>query len=51
MKDIRRSAATSIPEVLRLVPGVEVSRGVSSTWAIGISWLWQLVFQIGAGLD
>src|SRR3954466_1898142 len=35
-EDIRRSGATSIPEVLRLVPGVEVSRGVSSTWAIGI---------------
>ena len=34
--DIRRSGATSIPEVLRLVPGVEVSRGVSNTWTIGI---------------
>ena len=35
-EDIRRSGATSIPEVLRLVPGVAVSRGVSNTWAIGI---------------
>jgi iron complex outermembrane recepter protein len=35
-EDIRRSGATSIPEVLRLVPGVEVSRIDSSTWAIGI---------------
>jgi iron complex outermembrane receptor protein len=35
-EDIRRSGATSIPEVLRLVPGVEVSRVSSNTWAIGI---------------
>ena len=34
--DIRRSGATSIPEVLRLVPGVEVARVSSSTWAVGI---------------
>src|ERR1700745_3862379 len=35
-EDIRRSGATSIPEVLRLVPGVEVARVSSSTWAVGI---------------
>jgi iron complex outermembrane receptor protein len=35
-EDIRRSGATSIPEVLRLVPGVEVARIDSSQWAIGI---------------
>jgi iron complex outermembrane receptor protein len=35
-EDIRRSGATSIPEVLRLVPGVEVARIDSSTWAVGI---------------
>ena len=34
--DIRRSGANSIPEVLRLAPGVEVSRIDSSTWAVGI---------------
>jgi iron complex outermembrane receptor protein len=34
--DILRSGATSIPELLRLVPGVEVSRGQSSGWAVGI---------------
>jgi len=34
--DIRRSGATSIPELLRLVPGVDVSRGQSSGWAVGI---------------
>jgi iron complex outermembrane recepter protein len=34
--DIRRSGATSIPEVLRLVPGVEVARINSNTWSIGI---------------
>ncbi|MGB2590412.1 MAG: TonB-dependent receptor [Candidatus Acidiferrum sp.] len=35
-EDIRRSGATSIPEVLRLVPGVEVARIDSDHWAIGI---------------
>ncbi len=35
-EDIRRSGATSIPEVLRLVPGVEVSRINSSLWAVGV---------------
>src|SRR6266478_8002594 len=34
--DIRRSGATSIPEVLRLVPGVEVARVSSNSWAVGI---------------
>ena len=35
-EDIRRSGATSIPEVLRLVPGVEVARIDSDHWAIGV---------------
>jgi iron complex outermembrane recepter protein len=35
-EDIRRSGATSIPEALRLVPGVEVARIDSSQWAVGI---------------
>ena len=34
--DIRRSGATSIPEVLRLVPGVEVAQVDSDHWAIGV---------------
>ena len=34
--DIRRSGATSIPEVLRLVPGVEVARIDSVKWAVGV---------------
>src|SRR6185437_8913971 len=34
--DIRRSGATSIPEALRLAPGVEVARVDSSKWSIGI---------------
>jgi iron complex outermembrane recepter protein len=34
--DIRRSGATSIPEVLRLAPGVEVARIDSNKWSIGI---------------
>src|SRR5690242_786082 len=32
--DIRRSGVTSIPEALRLVPGVQVARVDSHTWAI-----------------
>jgi iron complex outermembrane recepter protein len=35
-EDIRRSGATSIPEALRLAPGVEVARVDSNTWAIGV---------------
>ncbi len=34
--DIHRSGATSIPELLRLVPGVEVARIDSDQWAVGI---------------
>lgn len=32
--DIQRSGATSLPEALRLVPGVEVARIGSSRWAV-----------------
>lgn len=32
--DIRRSGATSIPEALRMVPGIEVAQLDSNTWAI-----------------
>lgn len=35
-EDIRRSGATSVPEVLRRVPGVDVARIDSNTWAVGI---------------
>jgi iron complex outermembrane receptor protein len=35
-EDIRRSGATNITEVLRLVPGVEVAQIDSSNWAVGI---------------
>ena len=34
--DIRRSGATSIPEALRLAPGIHVARINSSQWGIGI---------------
>lgn len=34
--DIERSGATSIPDALRLAPGVEVARIDSSKWSIGI---------------
>ncbi len=34
--DIRRSGATSIPEALRLAPGVEVARVDSDHWSVGI---------------
>ncbi len=33
-EDIRRSGATSIPEALRMVPGVEVARIDANKWAI-----------------
>ena len=33
-EDIRRSGATSVPEALRLVPGIHVARESSSEWAI-----------------
>src|SRR6266849_1518828 len=35
-EDIRRSGASSIPEVLRLVPAVEVARIDSGKWSIGV---------------
>ena len=35
-EDIRRSGATSIPEALRLVPGVDVARVNASGWAVSI---------------
>jgi iron complex outermembrane recepter protein len=35
-EDIRRSGVTSIPEALRLAPGVEVARIDSVKWAVGI---------------
>lgn len=35
-EDIVRSGATTIPELLRMVPGVQVSREQSDQWAIGI---------------
>lgn len=34
--DIRRSGATTIPDALRLAPGVEVAQIDSSKWSIGI---------------
>src|SRR5207247_5804054 len=35
-EDIRRSGVTSIPEALRLAPGIEVAKVDSNKWAIGI---------------
>src|SRR5882672_5938080 len=35
-EDIRRSGAASIPEVLRLAPGVEVAQVDSNKWSLGI---------------
>src|SRR6266481_5235570 len=34
-EDIRRSGARSIPEILRMVPGLEVARMDENKWAIG----------------
>ena len=33
-EDLRRSGATSVPDVLRLVPGIHVARQTANTWAI-----------------
>src|SRR5271169_3383054 len=35
-EDIRRSGISALPELLRLAPGVQVSRLSSGSWAIGI---------------
>jgi iron complex outermembrane receptor protein len=35
-EDIRRSGVTSIPEALRMAPGVEVSRRSANSWVVGI---------------
>src|SRR5260370_8339244 len=35
-EDIRRFGATSMPEALRLAPGVEVARVDSNTWSLGM---------------
>src|SRR5579872_7238723 len=35
-EDIRRSGATNIPDLLRIVPGVNVARMDSNQWAISI---------------
>lgn len=35
-EDIRRSGATSLPEVLRSVPGVEVARIDTGHWSVGV---------------
>src|SRR6185437_3662662 len=34
--DIRRSGATTLPELLRMIPGVQVSRMQSDNWAVGV---------------
>jgi iron complex outermembrane receptor protein len=33
-EDIRRSGATTVPDALRLVPGIHVARQTSNTWAV-----------------
>ena len=35
-EEILRSGATTIPEILRLVPGVQVSRADTNSWAVGV---------------
>src|SRR5262249_12409705 len=35
-EDIRRSSATTIPDVLRIAPGVQVAQADAHTWAVGI---------------
>ena len=35
-EDIRRSGATSIPDVLRMAPGVQVARISATEWAVNV---------------
>src|SRR5580658_2536544 len=35
-EDIRRSGSTNLPDLLRMVPGVDVAQINSNTWAIGV---------------
>ena len=35
-EDIRRSTATSIPELLRMVPGIQVARFNANTWSVSM---------------
>src|SRR6266403_1475146 len=35
-EDFRRSGGTSIPEAVRLVPGVEMARIGSNKWSVGV---------------
>ncbi len=35
-EDIRRSGATHVADLLRMVPGVDVAQGYSNTWAVSI---------------
>ena len=35
-EDIQRSGAQTIPQALRLAPGVEVARIDSHTWSVGL---------------
>src|SRR5688572_18108051 len=34
-EDLRRSGATTVPEALRLVPGIQVARQTSNVWGVG----------------
>ena len=39
-EDIRRSGATNIPDLLRMVPGVQVASISGNSWAISIRGMW-----------
>jgi iron complex outermembrane receptor protein len=49
-EDIRRSGVTSIPEALRLAPGVEVARLNSNQWVVGIRGFTSLTGRLSASL-
>lgn len=49
-EDIRRSGVTSIPEALRLAPGVEVHRVTSSQWVVGIRGFTSLTGRLSPSL-
>jgi outer membrane receptor protein involved in Fe transport len=49
-EDIRRSGATNIPDLLRMVPGMDVAQINASTWAIS-AWAERGIQQRAAGDD
>ena len=50
-EDIRRSGATNIPDLLRMVPGLDVAQINANTWAISARGFNERIQQQAAGAD